>query len=209
NTFLHVNDTNNAHRFGVLLCINGTGILNSWVHHKITPNLDYAQMNDVAAKAPAGSDGLRVMPFGNGAERVLENRNVGARFSGLDLVRHSTEHILRATQEGIAFSFRYGIDIMRNLGLDPKLIRAGKANLFLSPLFRSTLATLCDANIELLNTDGSLGAARGAALGAGFYSDEKEAFANLTTLETVVPAKTWKEPLEQAYSAWKKELEQI
>lgn len=209
NTFLHVNDTNSAHRFGVLLCINGTGILNSWVHHKITPNLDYAQMNDVAAKAPAGSDGLRVMPFGNGAERVLENRNVGARFSGLDLVRHSTEHILRATQEGIAFSFRYGIDIMRNLGLDPKLIRAGKANLFLSPLFRSTLATLCDANIELLNTDGSLGAARGAALGAGFYSDEKEAFANLTTLETVIPAKTWKEPLEQAYSIWKKELEQI
>ncbi|MCQ2166718.1 MAG: carbohydrate kinase [Bacteroidales bacterium] len=209
NTFLHVNDTNSAHRFGVLLCINGTGILNSWVHHKITPDLDYATMNDVAAKAPAGSDGLRVMPFGNGAERVLENRNVGARFSGLDLVRHSTEHILRATQEGIAFSFRYGIDIMRNLGLDPKLIRAGKANLFLSPLFRSTLATLCDANIELLNTDGSLGAARGAALGAGFYSDEKEAFATLATLETVVPATSWKEPLEQAYSAWKKELEQI
>lgn len=207
NTFIHVNDAGNDHRYGVLLCINGTGILNSWVHHKITPNLDYAQMNDVAAKAPAGSDGLLVFPFGNGAERVLENRNIGARFSGLDLVRHSTEHILRATQEGIAFSFRYGIDIMRNLGLNPALIRAGKANLFLSPLFRSTLATLCDANIELLNTDGSLGAARGAALGAGFYTSEREAFSTLATLETVEPARTWKDALEQSYQAWKKELE--
>lgn len=207
NTFIHVNDENNAHRYGVLLCINGTGILNSWVHHKITPDLGYAEMNDVAAKAPAGSDGLLVFPFGNGAERVLENKNIGARFFGLDLVRHDREHILRATQEGIAFSFRYGIDIMKNLGLDPSLIRAGKANLFLSPLFRSTLATLCDANIELLNTDGSLGAARGAALGAGFYSNEQEAFASLTTLETVEPAKTWKEPLEEAYQNWKKELE--
>ena len=206
NTFVHVNNTSEDHRYGVLLCINGTGILNSWVHHKITPELNYGMMNEKAIEAPAGSDGLIVLPFGNGAERVLENKNIGAKFAGLDLVRHSTEHILRATQEGIAFSFRYGIDIMRDLGLDLKVIRAGKANLFLSPLFRSTLATLCDASIELFNTDGSLGAARGGALGAGYYKTPEEAFATLTKVESVSPVPEWKDALEQAYQNWKAEL---
>ena len=121
-------------------------------------------------------------------------------------MRHGRPHILRAIQEGIAFSFRYGIDIMRDLGLKPDVIRAGKANMFLSPLFRSTLATLCDARIELFDTDGSLGAARGAALGAGIYKSTDEAFATLAKLDTVEPEAEWKQPLEVAYSRWKQEV---
>ena len=207
NTFLHVNNKKEAPRYGVLLCINGTGIMNSWIHKTVAPENDYNTMNALAAGVPAGSDGLLVLPFGNGAERVLENKTTGARVIGIDLVRHNTSHVLRATQEGIAFSFRYGIDIMKNLGLKPNVIRAGKANLFLSPIFRSTLATLCDARIELFDTDGSLGAARGGALGAGFYKTPEEAFANLHKLETVEPVAEWKEALDEAYETWKKELE--
>lgn len=207
NTFLHVNDTEAAHRYGVLLCINGTGIMNSWVHHNVTPSLSYADMNTQAACVPPGSDGLLVLPFGNGAERVLENRSIGARMVGLDLVRHKSAHVLRAVQEGIAFSFRYGIDVMKGLGLDLKVIRAGKANLFLSPLFRTTLSTLTGASIELFNTDGSLGAARGGALGAGIYSTPEEAFATLTKVDEIHPEDSWAEPLEQAYANWKSELE--
>ena len=203
NTFLHVNNKADAPRLGVLLCINGTGILNSWIHRNVTPNLSYAQMNDLAMTAPVGCDGLTILPFGNGAERVLENHNIGARMCGIDLVRHSQAHILRATQEGIAFSFRYGIDIMKNLGLKPDVIRAGKANLFLSPLFRSTLATLCDSRIELFDTDGALGAARGAALGAGFYKTAEEAFASLKKVDEVATEASWKSPLEEAYAKWK------
>ena len=206
NTFLHVNHKADAPRFGVLLCINGTGIMNSWIHRNVTPNMSYSEMNAMAGTAPVGCDGLLVLPFGNGAERVLGNRNVGAKLAGIDLVRHSTAHILRATQEGIAFSFRYGIDVMKDLGLKPSVIRAGKANLFLSSLFRSTLATLCDASIELFNTDGALGAARGAALGAGFYASEQEAFATLTKVGEVAPEAGWKEPLEEAYSHWKEQI---
>lgn len=206
NTFLHVNNKKEAPRYGVLLCINGTGIMNSWIHKTVAPENDYNTMNALAAGVPAGSDGLVVLPFGNGAERVLENKTTGARVIGIDLVRHNTSHVLRATQEGIAFSFRYGIDIMKNLGLKPNVIRAGKANLFLSPIFRSTLATLCDARIELFDTDGSLGAARGGALGAGFYKTPEEAFANLHKLETVEPVAEWKEALDEAYETWKKEL---
>ena len=164
-------------------------------------------MNDLANTAPAGSDGLFVLPFGNGAERMLSNRSCGARFAGLDLLRHTRAHMLRAVQEGIAFSFFYGIDIMKGLGLRPDVIRAGKANLFLSPLFRSTLSTICGARIELFDTDGALGAARGAALGAGLYADAAEAFATLEKVESVEPAPLWKEPLEEAYAAWKNELE--
>lgn len=209
NTFLHVNHTSEAPRLGVLLCINGTGILNSWIRRNVCPELSYPQMNELAATAPAGSDGLTILPFGNGAERVLEGRNVGAALGGVDLVRHSRAHILRATQEGIAFSFLYGIDVMRGLGLNPAVIRAGRANLFLSPLFRRTLATVCGSTIELLDTDGSLGAARGAALGAGYYKTPEEAFSTLAVVGREEPDPSWKAALDEAYSRWKNNLESI
>ena len=207
NTFLHVTSkTVDEPRLGVLLCINGTGIMNSWIRRNATHDLSYPQMNDLAATAPVGSDGLMILPVGNGAERVLANRSTGARMVGIDLVRHGQAHIVRAVQEGIAFSFRYGIDIMKDMGLKPDVIRAGKANMFLSPLFRSTLATLCDARIELFDTDGSLGAARGAALGAGIYKSTDEAFATLERLDVIEPEADWKQPLEAAYNRWKQEL---
>ncbi len=209
NTFLHVNHTADAPRLGVLLCINGTVILNSCIHRNVRPELSYPQMNELAATAPAGSDGLTILPFGNGAERVLEGRSVGAALGGVDLVRHSRAHILRATQEGIAFSFLYGIDVMRGLGLNPAVIRAGRANLFLSPLFRRTLATVCGSTIELLDTDGSLGAARGAALGAGYYKTPQEAFSTLAVVGREEPDPSWKAALDEAYSRWKNNLESI
>ncbi len=207
NTFLHVNHSSTSPRYGILLCINGTGILNSWVKRNLAPHLSYDEMNTLAATAPVGCDGLRALPFGNGAERVLENRYTGASFSGIDLNRHGLAHLLRATQEGIAFSFFYGIEVMGRMGLRPEVIRAGRANLFLSPLFRETLATLSGARIELFNTDGSLGAARGAALGAGFYTSREEAFRSLKRLEVVEPNPEWREPLLKAYEAWKRDLE--
>lgn len=208
NTFVHVNHTAANPRYGILLCINGTGIMNSWLRrHVVQRTLDYGEMNRLAATVPAGSEGLLVIPFGNGAERVLGNRQTGARIVGLDLNRHSTAHVLRAAQEGIACSFCYGLDIMRTLGLAPEVIRAGAANLFLSPLFRQTLATLTGARIELFNTDGALGAARGAALGAGYYRTRGEAFASLRRLETVEPVAADREVLERCYGAWCREVE--
>lgn len=173
----------------------------------VQQTLDYAAMNNLAATAPVGSDGVVMLPFGNGAERVLGNRTTGAEIVGLDLNRHTTAHVVRAAQEGIACSFRYGIDIMRGLGLSPDVIRAGEANLFLSPLFRQTLATLTGARIELFNTDGALGAARGAALGAGYYHSREEAFASLRRLETVEPVAKEREALEEAYGKWVREVE--
>ena len=208
NTFVHVNHTAADPRYGILLCINGTGILNSWVRrHIVQQTIGYAEMNDLAAQAPAGCDGLLMLPFGNGAERMLENRCTGTAIEGIDLNRHTTAHLLRAAQEGIAYSFRYGIDLMRDLGLRPDVIRAGRANLFLSPLFRRTLATLTGARIELFDTDGALGAARGAALGAGIYRSREEAFASLHRLETIEPVAADREALESGYEAWKKALE--
>lgn len=204
NTFVHVNHRPAQPRYGILLCINGTSIMNSWMRRNVTQQtLDYASMNRLAESAPAGSDGVLVVPFGNGAERVLGNRCPGACIHGLDLNRHTTAHLLRATQEGIAFSFRYGLDLMRPLGLDPAVIRAGAANLFLSPLFRQTLATLTGARIELFNTDGSLGAARGAALGAGLYRSREEAFASLRRVDAVDPAPADRDALEERYAQWR------
>ena len=203
NTFVHVNHTSGKPRYGVLLCINGTGIMNSWLRRYVMQQtLDYQDMNTLAASVPVGSEGVVVLPFGNGAERMFGNRTMGAAILNLDLNRHSTAHLLRAAQEGIACSFRYGIDIMRMLGLKLDVIRAGAANLFLSPLFRQTLATLTGARIELFNTDGALGAARGAAFGAGYYRTREEAFASLRRVETVEPVASDSEVLEKTYRTW-------
>lgn len=207
NTFLHVNHSAQMHRYGVLLCINGTGILNAWAKRTVAPELSYSEVNQLCETVPAGSDGVLMHPFGNGAERMLENRYTGASVLHVDLNRHNRAHLLRAAQEGIAFAFRYGVDIMRESGLRAGVIRAGHANLFLSPLFRSTLATLCDANIELYNTDGALGAARGAALGAGLYRNRNEAFASLCRIEEVHPDPAIRQVLEETYQIWKKELQ--
>ena len=206
NTFVHVNHTPARPRYGILLCINGTGIMNSWIRRNVVQStLGYAEMNALAATAPVGSDGVVVLPFGNGAERVLGNRTTGAGIVGLDLNRHTAAHVLRAAQEGIACSFRYGIDIMRGLGLAPDVIRAGEANLFLSPLFRQTLSTLAGAKIELYDTDGALGAARGAALGAGFYKSREETFASLVKMETIEPRHEDMAALEDGYGRWKRQ----
>lgn len=204
NTFVHVNHSHENPRYGILLCINGTGIMNSWIRRNVVQKtLDYAQMNEAAASVPAGSEGLLALPFGNGAERVLGNRTTGAGLIGIDLNRHSAAHIIRAVHEGIAYSFRYGIDIMREMGLKPDVIRAGKANLFLSPVFRQTLSTLAGARVELFNTDGSLGAARGAALGAGIYASREDAFSGLHELESIEPQASDKAALEEGYERWK------
>lgn len=202
NTFLHVSGSNEP-VLGVLLCINGCGILYSWARKNICPGMPYHDMDALSMTVPAGCEGLVITPFGNGAERMLGNVCPGAGMNGLDLVRHSSAHILRAMQEGLAFSFRYGIDIMKDLGLKPDVIRAGKANLFRSELFRKTLATSCNARIELYDTDGALGAARGAALGAKAYATAEEAFSTLEKLGHDEPVKEWKDALEESYQNWK------
>ena len=206
NTFAHVNHTAEQTRLGVLLCINGTGILNAWVHRNITPDISYAEMNDLAAQAPIGSEGVTIIPFGNGAERVLENKEIGCSINGLNFNKHSKAHIVRAAQEGIVFSFCYGMEIMQQMGMDIKKIHAGKANMFLSPLFRNTLAGVSGATIELYDTDGSVGAAKGAGMGAGIYRDNTEAFATLDKLEVIEPDAKNREAYKNAYDAWKETM---
>ena len=202
NVFTHVNYTKEAVRLGILLCINGTGILNSWLRRNVTPGLGYDEMNALASKSPAGSRGLLLFPFGNGAERMLSNATVGSHLAGLDFNRHGTSDVLRAGQEGIAFSFRYGVDILRDLGVTINVVRAGKSNLFLSPLFSQTLATVLGASIELYDTDGAQGAARGAALGSGMYHAESEAFDSLEKKAVIHPDSGEGAHLTDVYQHW-------
>lgn len=209
NTFAHVNHSAAKPRLGVLLCINGTGILNSWLK-KTTGNLySYDEMNRIAGEIPVGSGSVTILPFGNGAERVLKNRDIGASVSGLNFNMHHTGHLLRAAQEGIVFSFKYGMDVMESTGIHPRVIRAGKANMFLSPVFRETLAGITGATIELYNTDGSIGAARGAGIGSGYYASPDEAFRNLLKLETVEPDSAKTGQYMEAYEQWLSHLNSV
>jgi xylulokinase len=203
NTFLHVNHSQKDTRLGVLLCINGTGILNSWLRRNTGGELTYNEMNTLAGKIAPGSEGLTILPFGNGSERMLGNRKPGASISGLNFNTHTKAHMFRAAQEGIAFSFRYGLDIMKETGIDPKLIRAGEANMFLSKIFRETLSTVTGTEIHLYNTDGSIGAARGAGIGCGYYRSEQEAFNGLVALGITEPSVSLFDAYEEAYSNWK------
>lgn len=206
NQFAHVNYTLEKPRLGVLLCINGTGIQNSWLRKNVASNLSYNEINQIASSVPVGSDGVTVLPFGNGAERVLKNKNIGSRIEGLDFNRHTKAHVLRAAQEGIAFSFKYGVDIMKEMGLQIKVIRAGHANMFLSPIFAETLSTVTGAAIELYNTDGGAGAARGGAVGAGYYKSFEEAFRTLKKIQEIAPNKMHAASVTDAYQRWLNKL---
>lgn len=186
NTFLHVNHTEELSRNGILLCINGTGILNSWLR-KTLGDLDYDEMNRLASEVSIGSGGLSIYPFGNGAERVLENKNPGASLKNLDFNRHGKSHLLRAAQEGIVFSMYYGFELLRNMGVRTNVVRAGRSNMFLSPLFRETFVNTLQVPLELYETNGAIGAAIGAGIGAGIYESFPDAFHGLHLLETEEP----------------------
>lgn len=207
NTFAHVNHSDEQTRLGVLLCINGTGILNAWVRRTVAPEgISYADMNVLTDNVPIGSEGVTVIPFGNGAERVLENREIGCSINGINFNKHTKAHIVRAAQEGIVFSFCYGMEVMQQMGMDIHKIHAGKANMFLSPLFRDTLAGVSGATIELYDTDGSVGAAKGAGIGAGIYKDNNEAFATLDKLQVIEPDEAHRADYLNAYARWKDAL---
>lgn len=202
NTFVHVNHEPKSPSYGILLCVNGTGILWSWLKRLLGAGASYPDMNQLAAKAPVGADGLVVLPYGNGAERTLDNRDTGASVVGLSLTRHGPEHLLRAATEGIVFALRHGLDIMRGMGMEVRTVRAGNANLFLSPLFAQVFATTTGATVELYDTDGSQGAARGAGVGAGIYRDLGEAFQGLKTVRTVRPDTAAAGAHAEAFARW-------
>ncbi|RFZ93998.1 carbohydrate kinase [Mucilaginibacter conchicola] len=205
NTFAHVNYKNDEKRLGVLLCINGTGSLYRWIKSTYGAGLSYNEMNLEAATAPLGSDGLQILPFGNGAERMLNNKQPGAHILNIDLNLHTRAHVLRAAQEGIASAFRYGLDIMRENGMSPSVIRAGRANLFLSDLFAQSFADYTGVPVELYQNDGSVGAAIGAGIGAGVYANSADAFLNIKPIKYIEPSGNDIEPF---YQQWKQLLQE-
>ncbi len=205
NTFLHLNHSPEQPRLGVLLCINGAGILNSWTRRLL--GLDsYEQMNALASAVPIGSNGLQVIPFGNGAERMLGNWTPGSEFAAVDFNRHGRGDVCRAVQEGIAFAFQYGIEGMRSAGIELRTIRAGHANMFMSEVFSETFAAVSGTRIELYETDGALGAARGAGYGCGAYAKLSEAFASLEIRRVIDPAQG---DYDNYYGIWKERLNKI
>lgn len=210
NTFIHVNHESDKPRYGVLLCINGTGIQNSWVKSRLLQNtLTYDTMNDLAAEIPVGSEGITILPFGNGPERCLENREIGGQILGIDFNRHTERHVIRAAQEGIAFSFNYGLQIMKDMGLNIGRIRVGLTNMFLSPVFTEAFTNTTGVTIERFKTDGSQGAAIGAGIGAGIFKNREDAFASLEKVDTVEPDAELQKQYQAAYHRWEETLNSL
>ncbi len=183
--------------------------MNSWLRKllSVQGTLSYDTLNNLAAEAPVGADQLYILPFGNGAERVLQNATIGASFHGLNLNRHQVTHICRAAQEGIVFALGYGFEIMNELGIKSNIIRAGHANMFLSDLFCKTFVNITGARLELYNTDGAQGAARGAGVGIGFYKNYAEAFHTLACIKSYEPDANCND-VHEAFGKWKNILNQ-
>lgn len=210
NTFVHVNHKQEDPKFGVLLCVNGTGILNSWLKKLLGgESISYPEMNDMAAQVPIGSEGLKFIPFGNGVERIMENKSVDAHLSGINLLKHDKRHVLRAGQEGIVASLTYGFSIMKDMGLNLNTVKAGRANMFLSPLFREAFVNMNGVTLELYDTDGSQGAARGAGIGAGIYASPKEAFQGLEKLASKEPDPSLVSAYKEVYESWLDALKKV
>ncbi|MAO15764.1 MAG: hypothetical protein CMH44_02595 [Muricauda sp.] len=207
NNFAHVNYRPDKHiRIGKLLCINGSGIQYRWLLNNLDVS-SYEEMNDLASEIEIGSDGVCVIPFGNGAERMLNNQDIGTRIVNLNLNRHSKAHLCRSALEGIAFSFVYGIEIMRSDGIQTKVIRAGNDNLFRSSIFSNTIATLIQEEIEIYNTTGAIGAARACSI-SDFGHDKFQSYMYNDHVLTYMPYKDI-EPYREAYEKWKNELQLI
>jgi xylulokinase len=207
NTFVHVNHRRPDDRFGVLLCVNGTGILNRWVKQNCltagNTELSYPEMNDLGMEAPVGAEGLMILPYGNGAERrTLKNNDPGGSVHNLNFNIHTQAHLIRAAQEGIVYALKYGLDIMEAMGLDIKTVKAGDANMFLSPLFQEAFSTVTGTEVVLYNTDGAQGAARGAGIGSGLYASFEEAFAGLEEKGRITPSREKEEMYGKAYERW-------
>jgi len=209
NTFVHVNHSKKDPRYGVLLCVNGTGILNSWLRKNFFSDSSYEQINKEASMAPAGSDELLIYPFGNGAERVLENKDLGAVMKVLQFNRHNRGHIARASQEGIVFALHYGVEVMKEMGMEIKTVRAGYANMFLSEVFSSVFVNSIGCDLELYNTDGATGAARGAGIGAGVYKNVTEAYSSMEKIKSYSPVKEEQEIYSSVYNKWKRQLKKL
>lgn len=210
NTFAHVNHTQQQNRLGVLLCVNGTGILNSWLHKNVSNGVySYKEMDRMAYITSPGAKGLLIHPFGNGAERLLQNKESGASISGLNFNIHTQADLFRAAQEGIVYAFNYGMEVMKETGIEPQVIRAGKANMFMSELFREALSCVSGAKIELYDTDGAQGAARGAAFGTGYYNSLNEAFSALSVVGFNEPDNAKISSYKEAYENWKLKLKNI
>jgi xylulokinase len=203
NSFAHVNHTQEHNSIGVLLCINGAGISNSWMKNKMCAS-SYNEMNALAASVAPGSDGVAVLPFGNGSERMLLNKNIGAHISGLDFNRHEPSHLFRAVQEGVVFAMQYGFKVLQQNGVQPTVIRAGKANMYLSDVFVDCFVNTLGVPLELYHTDGSKGAAIGAGYGAKVYATIEEAFVNSKPLTTIAPSANTN--YTEAYQNWEQQL---
>ena len=209
NPFAHINHTSDNPRLGLLLCINGAGIQYAWLKNQMAESgTSFSEMGELASQVPVGSDGLRIIPFGNGAERILGNDNPGAQINNLNFNRHTRAHFYRAGLEGIAFSFYYGFKILKQSGLNPKIIKVGNDNLFQSEIFSQTIANLLNYEIEVVKTTGAVGAAKASGIGAGIYQNLEEAMTK-NDIENVFKPESNSEIYHQVYEAWEKDLKRL
>jgi xylulokinase len=208
NGFAHVNYTAEHPVIGVLMCINGAGIQYSWLRNQVAgKDKSYPALEQMASGISIGSGGLTLLPFGNGPERILVNRDLGARMAGLNFNTHTQAHLIRAGLEGVAFAFVYGMEILQKMGIGLSVMRVGNDNLFQSTIFSETIATLTNCQIEMLDTTGAVGAAKAAGFGAGLYPTLREALGNTPQVGKYMPKMEHVDAYQTAYQRWRGQLE--
>ena len=148
-------------------------------------NLDpYEVLIEKASTVEPGCEGLIFLPYLAGERTPHANPSAKGVFFGLTL-RHQKAHLIRSILEGVAFGLRDSLEIIRDMGISVKEVRAlgGGAR---SSLWRQMQADIMNLEMTTLNvTEGAaFGAAILAGVGIGAYDSVEEACDNLLLIRS-------------------------
>jgi xylulokinase len=199
-------------RYILLAETESAGACFKWFAENLAPkDIDYGHgrdvydyLNDVAAEAEPGSNGLIFCPWMYGERSPIPDVTVRGGFVNLSL-DHKRGDVSRAVFEGLALHARWMLEGLRGCGFDDVVLRAigGGAK---SPLWMQTYADACGVTIEAVEEpqeSGARGAALIAALGLGEIRDFASLRDAVKVAEVFTPRPEYKKVYDEAFINFK------
>ncbi|MBR2930188.1 MAG: hypothetical protein IKC32_03055 [Clostridia bacterium] len=162
-------------KFCMILWSATAGMALKWFREQFASELSFREIDELAAKIPAGSEGVSMLPYFCGSTIPNYNPEATATFSGITL-SHTKAHFARAIMEAVAFMLKLDLDYA-SVPSDAKIrITGGGAS---SPLWAGIKADVTGMKLDtvLEAETACLGTAILAMVGDGAYPSIEEAAA--------------------------------